>query len=186
MAIIITNRRLCRGDFFERINFVAQRRPRAVILREKDLSEDEYTRLAAEVKKITDRYNTELIINSFINAAKKTGIKKIHLPIDVFEEKRAELNDFELIGASVHSVQEAKRAEKAGADYVMAGHIFETDCKKGLKPRGLDFLREICRAVNIPVYAIGGINNENQGLAMECGATDVCVMSGAMTGEYRL
>lgn len=87
------------------------------------------------------------------------------------------------IGASVHSVQEALRAEALGADSVTAGHIYETSCKEGLPPRGTEFLRAVCSAVRIPVYAIGGIRlEENQIRAvLGCGAAGVCIMSGMMT-----
>jgi thiamine-phosphate pyrophosphorylase len=72
-----------------------------------------------------------------------------------------------------------------GADYVCAGHIFETDCKKGVPPRGLSFLRDICAQSPVPVYAIGGIREENENKAIEQGAAGVCVMSGAMKGKSK-
>lgn len=81
---------------------------------------------------------------------------------------------------SVHSVEQAVRAQQLGADFLIAGHIFPTDCKPGLPPRGLEFLGQVCRAVTIPVYAIGGITPENAPLAVKAGAAGVCIMSGAM------
>jgi thiamine-phosphate pyrophosphorylase len=80
-------------------------------------------------------------------------------------------------GASVHSVEDAILAQKSGATYLTAGHIFATDCKKGVPPRGLLFLREVCTAVSIPVYAIGGIHKENAVMCIEQGAAGVCMMS---------
>ncbi|MEG0250945.1 MAG: thiamine phosphate synthase [Peptostreptococcus sp.] len=84
------------------------------------------------------------------------------------------------IGVSVHSIDEAKRAESLGASYLTFGHIFETDCKKGLEPRGLKLLKELCSSVAIPIYAIGGITPQNAYLAVENGAKGVCIMSGIM------
>ena len=78
-------------------------------------------------------------------------------------------------GVSVHSLSEAVSAEKKGA-----GHIFQTDCKKDLAPRGVKFLTEIVSNVEIPVYAIGGINPQNEHLIYECGANGICIMSGYM------
>ena len=72
------------------------------------------------------------------------------------------------------------QAQQLGASYITAGHIFATDCKKGLPPRGLGFLKDICRRVDIPVYAIGGITEENMVSALEAGAEGVCIMSGLM------
>ena len=95
---------------------------------------------------------------------------------------------FKVIGTSVHSVEDAIKAEQLGATYMTAGHIFATDCKKGLPPRGLDFLKNVCDAVQIPVYAIGGINIDsvcsfyvprlNEVLAH--GAVGACIMSSMM------
>ena len=84
------------------------------------------------------------------------------------EEKKK----FTKIGISIHSVEEAKEAEQLGASYLTAGHIYATDCKRGLPPRGLGFLKEVCREVSIPVYGIGGIKfDEEQWNDMKkCGA----------------
>ena len=80
-------------------------------------------------------------------------------------------------------------AERLGATYVTAGHVYVTDCKKGLAPRGLDFLRNVCKSVSIPVYAIGGIQldadthtiAQNQVAEIaSCGAKGGCIMSGMM------
>lgn len=96
-------------------------------------------------------------------------------------ERQAQgLCDFNIIGASVHSLEEAMEAERLSASYVVAGHIFPTDCKAGLLPRGTGFLKEICENVHIPVYALGGINDNNEELVKECGADGACRMSGYM------
>ena len=91
-----------------------------------------------------------------------------------------EKNHFEIIGASCHSLEEAKEAERLGCTYITAGHIFLTDCKKGLPGRGLTFLQNICENVSIPVYAIGGISNENINDVRQTGAAGACIMSGFM------
>lgn len=80
-------------------------------------------------------------------------------------------------GVSIHSVTDAMAAERAGADYVMAGNIYETFCKPGKPGQGLQYLREICHSVSIPVYAIGGINHENISEVIACGAYGAAVSS---------
>ena len=87
---------------------------------------------------------------------------------------------FSALGASCHSAQDAQLAASLGCRYITAGHGFATGCKKDLPPRGLDFLQEGCRAVSIPVFAIGGIGPENAARAAKAGAAGVCVMSGLM------
>ena len=95
---------------------------------------------------------------------------------------KRQLSGFSLVGTSIHAPAEAEEAEKLGATYITAGHIYATDCKKGLPPRGLVFLEEVCRKVSIPVYAIGGIKINEKQLqeVMDCGAKGGCIMSGMM------
>ena len=114
------------------------------------------------------------------NSEKNCSIH-IFICLCFFSEKTAKNpGDFLAVGCSVHSVEEAKEAQKLGATYLTAGHIYTTDCKKGLPPRGLDFLREICNAVTIPVYAIGGIHAGTRQIqeVMDCGASGACIMYG--------
>ena len=84
--------------------------------------------------------------------------------------------------STIHSVSEAVEAEKLGVSYLTAGHIYVTDCKKGLPPRGLPFLQNVCQAVQIPVYGIGGIKIDEAQLheLKNAGAAGGCVMSGMM------
>ena len=123
---------------------------------------------------------------AFPDVAKALGVKTDSSPfmeIRRYGGKRPQsLAFFSAIGASVHSVDEAQRAQVLGATYLTAGHIFTTDCKKGLPPRGLQFLQEVCQSVSIPVYAIGGITLDPQKIetVLSCGASRVCIMSGMM------
>ncbi len=79
------------------------------------------------------------------------------------------MTDFESVSTSIHKPEEALKAQELGGRFCVRGHVFATDCKKGLPPRGLDFLRDVVGAVDIPVYGIGGINEKNIEQIMECG-----------------
>lgn len=180
--ICITNRKLVKGDFLRQISRVLDTKPYALILREKDLREEDYERLAEQVMKLCVGSRTRLIVHSYPDVARRLGVEDIHMPLAAFikmseEDKRM----YRHIGVSTHSVEDAILAEQQGAGYITAGHVFATDCKKGLPPRGLTFLHEVCQAVSIPVYAIGGITEENMSPCMEQGAAGVCMMSGYMT-----
>lgn len=180
MKIIVTNRKLCTVNFLDKIKQCASEKPHSIILREKDLSYNEYARLYFDCKKICDKYNVPLFVNSFVQFAIDNNIKYIHLPFSIFEENINNLYNNIIKGVSVHSTNEAIKSEKLGANYLIAGHIFATDCKKDLAPRGLKFLENIVKSVDIPVFAIGGINPQNQHLIYEKGAKGFCVMSSAM------
>ena len=181
MLILVTNRRLCRDDFLTRLGRLAESGPQAIILREKDLGEREYELLAREVLSICDINNVKLIINKNIDIAANLNIPNIHLSMEDLRLNKNRLRQFKCTGASVHSADEAAEARELGAAYLIAGHIFPTDCKKGLPPRGLAFLKEICSRVDIPVFAIGGITGERVQAVLETGAKGVCIMSEAMT-----
>ena len=153
-----------------------------MILREKDLSESAYEAMAGQVLKICGRYDTPCMLHSFVEVARRLHHPYIHLPLFLLEEYCGKLNDFRIVGSSIHSPEEAVRAQKAGAAYVTAGHVYVTDCKKGLPPRGLEFLKEVCTKVTIPVYAIGGIHAGTGQIqeVMDCGASGGCIMSEMM------
>ncbi len=186
-VIAITNRKLCDRPFEEQIRRVCSLHPKAVILREKDLTEEAYRECAKRVKVICDFYKVPCIFHTFWNVAMAEGADLLHLPFPLLQEiwqskNHAVLNSFQKIGTSVHSVTEAQQAEQIGVSYLTAGHIYATDCKKGLPPRGIDFLKEVCDAVSLPVYGIGGIKfDENQWDELEhAGAAGGCIMSGMM------
>lgn len=183
-VLVITNRGLCKEDFLTRIEALAAAGPKGIVLREKDLPETEYRELARKAVAICEKHSVPCILHSFPGVARELGVKKIHLPLPVLrglsEEERAY---FTVLGASCHSAGDAREAESLGCTYITAGHVFDTDCKKGLPGRGLEFLTAVCKSVQIPVYAIGGISPENYGTVKEAGAAGVCVMSGAMVCE---
>lgn len=173
----VTNRRLCRNDFLTQIESICMGGIDRIILREKDLSKSEYEQLAEKVLKITQSCGVPLSVQNFPDIAMKLKCD-LHLPYGVFCESGA-VN----AGVSVHSADEARSLSHKKPLYMIAGHIFETDCKKGLAPRGTQFLSEICREANAPVYAIGGINADNVVKIAETGADGVCVMSSLMTAD---
>jgi thiamine-phosphate pyrophosphorylase len=182
--IAVTNRHLCHTDFLEQIEVLASTELEAIILREKDLSQKEYMCLAKEVLAICRKHNKKCILHSFVQVARELDCPTIHLPLSLLlqhaDNGKTELDYFTEIGTSVHSTEDALLACRLGATYLTAGHIFETDCKKGLPGRGLTFLKNVCDSVSVPVYGIGGITPENLGQVMETGATGGCMMSLAM------
>ena len=181
MLIYVTNRNLCRDDFLDRIARLASGKPHAIILREKDLSIEAYQALAEKVKVICDSAGVQLIANKYITVAKILGISSVHVSIEDFIKYRDALQSFSNVWVSVHSVMEAQEAFNLGASALIAGHIYETDCKKGVPPRGLDFLREVCNSVSIPIFGIGGITPDRAKEVTGAGAKGVCIMSKAMT-----
>lgn len=184
--ICITNRHLCNNDFLEQIEKICRynKGNLKILLREKDLLEEEYEAIAVKVLDICNKYKVECILHTYYNVAKKLKVNKIHLPLGILRSNAKLSKEFDIIGVSIHSKEEAKEAEELGASYITAGHVFDTDCKKGLPGRGLDFLQSVVQSVDIPVYAIGGISSFNIDKVIKAGAYGACIMSGFMKAEY--
>lgn len=184
--IAVTNRKLCQTDFLTRINELAASNVESIILREKDLTECEYKELAKKVIEICRAQDKTCILHNFFETAIELGCENVHIPLGIFRENVDKIQnsiqkgELKKIGTSVHSVEDALEAVSMGVTYLIAGHIFATDCKKGLEPRGLDFLEEVCKSVNVPVYAIGGINIDRIEIIKQKGAVGGCIMSGLM------
>ena len=195
---IISNRKLCENENLEKqIEKIFSAYEKKIILknfdivaltlREKDLDKNEYLKLIEEIYPICQKYKINLILhqNYDLNLDDKYNIEGIHLSYNIFkslnENIKAELiKKYKRIGVSVHSLNEAKEVENLGASYVIAGHIFETDCKKGLEPRGLKFIEDLSSALSIPIFAIGGIDEKNSLSVINSGAFGVCMMSTLM------
>lgn len=180
-VICVTNRSLCRDDFLSRIEEAAKLHPAGILLREKELDEEEYKKLARQVLRICKKHRVTCILHSFADAAEELGAEALHMPLMKLRElSEAQRKKFRMLGASCHSVEEAREAVELGCTYLIAGHIFTTDCKKGLPGRGTEFLKSVCESVQVPVYAIGGISHEKTSLIREAGANGGCIMSGWM------
>ena len=180
MVICVTHRLLCPDDFLERLDRIAAQHPYAIVLREKDLSESEYEALARDCLRICQKHAVSLNLNSQIAVARRIGCDGIHLPFHLLLQHKNELDDFSRVGVSLHSPEEAAQLADTPATYVQAGHVFPTDCKAGVPPRGLSFLRAVCQATDLPVFGIGGINAERYPAVLQTGAAGACIMSGLM------
>lgn len=86
------------------------------------------------------------------------------------------LGDFDSVSTSIHKPEEVLHAQELGADFVFAGHIFETDCKKGWRPEVWTF-KKVLENARIPVYGIGGIHENNYQQVLDAGAAGICMMS---------
>lgn len=184
-TIVITNRHLVQGDFLKHLEKVTKLHLHALILREKDLADDAYESLAKKVFDLCKREDITFFLHTKIEIARKIGCQNIHLSIPVLKglsetEKKALTEDFCEISISCHSMEDVEIAMAGGATQIILGTIFETECKKGVLGKGVEFVREICQKCPLPVYAIGGMNLQRLPLVIDAGAAGCCMMSGFM------
>ncbi len=179
MLHLVTNRKLIPdGNILRVVEESANAGIDAIILREKDLDYDTLYEMAKKIKVITDKKNVPLIINGNLDVARDLKCHGFHIGFSSIQNKLPTFDG--IIGISIHSVEEAIQAQNLGADYIIAGHIFPTDCKRGLKPQGIEFIKKIKQYVQIPIICIGGINENNIKTVYECGSNGVAVMSSIM------
>ena len=156
-----------------------------VQLREKCASSLEFYEIAKEVKKVTDKYNVPLIINDRIDIALAIDASGVHLgqsdiPCSI---ARKILPKGKIIGVSAHNLKEAEKALKDGADYLGCGAVFNTSTKKDVTTLSYEGLKEITDNINIPIVAIGGINENNIITLKGSGINGVAVVSSIIGKE---
>jgi thiazole tautomerase (transcriptional regulator TenI) len=126
----------------------------------------------------------KIVINDRLDVALLMDIPTIHLPGHSLPSKSVK-EKFPTIqvGRSIHSLEEAKQAEKENADYVLYGHCYETNCKKGKTPNGINNLFEIKKELQIPIYAIGGITPEHVNEIHQTKIDGIAIMSGIFSSN---
>lgn len=148
-------------------------------LRDKEASSKEFYDLALEIKKLTEKYKIPLIINDRIDIALAVDAEGVHLgqqdmPITV---ARGLVGPDKIIGASTATLEEARKAESEGADYIGVGALFPTATKNNTRRVSLDQLTIIKKNVSIPVVGIGGISERNIQSIISTGVDGVAVVS---------
>lgn len=163
-------------------------------LREKQLNQEAFIQEAVKVREICHRWGVKLIINDNVEVALRSGADGVHVGMEdapVAEIRRRAGKDF-VIGATAKTVEQAKLAEKSGADYLGVGAVFPSPTKKSALRITAAQLHEICTSVSIPAVAIGGITAENimqlegggmEGIAVVSavfGAEDICAAAASL------
>ena len=183
----ITDRRLCAPrTLHDTVHGILDVGVSAIQLREKDLSDAEYIKLAKPLCRLCHTYSAQLFINSRIEIAVDIGADGLHLPGDSASVEKVieETNRRFIIGSSVHTLTEAKQRETEGADFITYSPIYPTLSKPDYGPAvGVEGLRNVAQGINIPVFALGGITPERVSECLNAGAYGVAVMSGVMSPE---
>jgi len=179
--MLVTDRRLAGGEdaLVRAVSDAVEGGVNAVQLREKDMSPAELLPLACRLREVTVG-RALLLVNGPLEVALEAGADGVHLPADspafVAQGPSPESGRL-LVGRSVHSVQAARRAESEGADYLVAGPVFETSSHRGSAAAGIVLIEQITGAVSIAVIGIGGITCANASNVVRAGASGIAVIS---------
>lgn len=154
-------------------------------LREKHLDAEDFLQEALEMKKLCKKYSVPFLINDNVEIAIGSGADGVHVGQSDMEagNVRELLGPDKIIGVSAQTVEQAKKAEAAGADYLGVGAVFSTSTKLDAREVSHEVLKEICAAVKIPVVAIGGISKKNIPELSGSGADGVALVSAIFGAE---
>lgn len=179
--IVITDRKLAGRGLVSVVRDCTKSGVKAIQLREKDLPAGELASLAKKIKSSLSKSRAKLIINDRIDIALLSNADGLHSPENGTDIKYLKKYKNMIFGKSVHSVQQAFEAEKSGYEYILFGPVFRTQAKiKYGPPQGLEKLKKICNAVNIPVFAVGGITPARVKKCLNAGAYGVAVIRAVM------
>lgn len=156
-----------------------------VQLREKNLSEEDFIQEAVEIRELCRKYNVPLIINDNLNVAIKSNADGIHVGQEDVSaaEIRKLVGDNFIIGVTAKTVEQAKKAENEGADYIGVGAVFPSSTKTNAIRITNEQLNEICSSVSIPAVAIGGISLDNITELSGCKMSGVAVVSAIFAAD---
>jgi thiamine-phosphate pyrophosphorylase len=159
-------------------------------LRAKGASIDLVRQMAQAVHAVIQPLGVGLVINDHLEVAREIGAEFCHLGQEDFfgagfekiDQVRAASSSTR-IGLSSHSPEQAQRAQQAGADYIAIGPVYATATKPTALPVGLEYVRWAAQHVQVPWFAIGGINLENLGQVLAAGARRICVVSAILNAS---
>lgn len=182
---VITDAKLSRGRSHLEVAQAAIEGGASIIqFRDKEMSTRQLVETARKIKELTDEASIPLIINDRLDVALAVDADGVHVGQDDMPAALARqlIGPHKILGVSASTVEEALQAEREGADYVSASPVFTTPTKPDAPPpTGLEGLRAIVEAVNLPVIAIGGINEKNAAEVIEAGAQGIAVISAVIS-----
>lgn len=183
----ITDRRHTKASYEEMVRLALEAGIRWIQYRHKEGQRRDLLRNALSLRELTKIFGATFIVNDYVDIALAVDADGVHLGQEdlPIEKAREALGKDKLIGLSTHTVEQAVRAETAGADYIGVGPVFHTATKDAGRPRGIGILRAVRRRVSIPIVAIGGITHENVGAVFETGIDAVAVASALVKGDIR-
>ncbi|ODS32650.1 MAG: thiamin phosphate synthase [Candidatus Scalindua rubra] len=184
--VLITNRKICEVGLVDIIRQAIEGGVGTIQLREKDLSTKDLYKLAKELREKTKELNANLIINDRADIALAVGADGVHLGWQSLNTNvvRRIIGHNKVIGYSAHNLKEAEKANFDGADYITISPIYDTTHKDYfIKPLGVEEIRKIKEKVDIPVIALGGINENNVKEVLRSGVDGIAVISAILLSK---
>lgn len=184
--MLVSDRSLCSGadGLVAAVDAAVRGGADAVQLREKELPPDELLPLASRLREMTRQTaGALLLVNGPLDVALAAAADGVHLPEAALPAERRRPGF--LVGRSVHSEEAARRAEEEGADYLIAGPVYQTRSHPGVQPAGVSLIEQVAGSVRVPVLAIGGVTAARVEEVVRAGASGVAVISAVLARPDR-
>lgn len=172
-------------EFLDKIAASLQGGVQIIQLREKTANAKKFIELAKKIKELCSLYNALFIVNDRVDIANIVQADGVHLGQEDIgiHSARHLLGKDAIIGISTHSPGQAQQAVESGADYIGVGPVFETPTKQGRQAVGLEYVKWVAKEINIPWFAIGGINLNNVDLVIQAGASRIAVVRAVINAD---
>ena len=165
---------------YEQVELALRGGVTCVQLREKELPPAAFLAEAKELKALCARYGVPLIINDNVELALEVDADGVHVGQEDMDAQdvRGLIGPDKILGVTAKTIEQARKAQQAGADYLGSGAVFGSTTKLNAKPMTMELLKSICESVTIPVVAIGGIHRGNIATLAGTGIRGAAVVSG--------
>ncbi|MDR4509762.1 MAG: thiamine phosphate synthase [Candidatus Brocadiaceae bacterium] len=182
---VLISSHLCHGSVLKTLQEVMRGGADIVQLREKTMGESEYLALAKEFRKLTLQSGILFIVNDHAEIAREVDADGLHIGQSdcCVQSARKIIGNDRVLGVSTHNMAQARRAERAGADYISVGPVYPTETKDFEPPVGLEYIRQVKEGINIPSVAIGAINHDNLHDVIHAGGERVAICSAILCRE---
>jgi thiamine-phosphate pyrophosphorylase len=187
LYVIIDERYASRYKIEYMVRLLIRHGATMIQLRAQELSDRMFVRTGMRIRRTLMSTGVRFIINNRVDIALACGADGVHLGQRDMPVVRARqiMGEHAILGVSAHSVQQARRAEKQGADYLGFGAVYPTMTKADAHVRGLSVLKAVCAATRVPVIGIGGITSKNCQRVLTAGAAGIAVCSFIFEGNVR-
>ena len=183
----VTDRSWLHGEtLYEQVEKALKGGVTLVQLREKDLAQEEFQKEARQIQELCKKHQVPFLINDNVELAVGIEADGVHVGQHDMEagQVRQKIGPDKILGVSAQTVEQALKAQAAGADYLGVGAVFPTGSKADVQELPYETLKEICAAVSIPVVAIGGITRENVKELAGSGICGVAVISAIYAADH--
>ncbi len=174
-----------RDDFLNKIKLHIDKGTRLIQFRAKELNKDEYISLAKDILKIGKKFNTKIILNTDIEIVEMLNADGIHLSSKLLEKiNKRPLSDKKIVSAACHNLTQLQHAELIGVDFVTLSPVYQTKTHPDAIPLGWSLFSDLCKIINIPIYALGGLSESDLDVAISHGAFGIAAISSLWDKKY--